>query len=460
MADLLSRLQEFIEKYELIKAGERVVVGVSGGPDSLALLHLLLRFKEKLDFQIHVAHLDHSFRGKEAEDEALWVEKTAHSWGIPCTLAKKDVPFLAKEKGLSSQEAGHLAREEFFLHLRDKLPAQKIALGHHANDQAETVLLHFLNGTGLEGLRGILPKRGSFIRPLLSFKKEEIEAYCNFFQLEPRRDPSNQKTIYLRNKIRLELIPWIETHINSNIVDTLNRTATIFWAEEEYLKERVLEKSKNCLELTTSQGRLFIEEWKKEPLAIKRRLIRHLYQAVCTKEGLDFHHTEEVRKLAEEGEVGKTLQLPGRILVEKEYNALRIYSSKSIFKSIKIEKRELNIPGSTYIPETGEVITGSITSQRPQDISLEKIYIPYSDKLQPLYVQSRWEGARIAPKGLGGTKKLKDWFIDKKIPREKRNKLLVVTMNEEILWIPGLVVSEQGNKEGDTGVYLILERKN
>ena len=174
MQDTIAKVCDAINRYKLIVPGELVIAGVSGGPDSLALLHILNRLKNELAFNLHVAHLDHSFRGKEAQEEAVWVKEIAESWGLPCSLARRDVPALAKSRGLSPQDAGRLARKEFFLKLRKELGAQKIALGHQADDQAETLLMHFLTGTGPEGMRGILPANGPWIRPLLFVRREEI----------------------------------------------------------------------------------------------------------------------------------------------------------------------------------------------------------------------------------------------------------------------------------------------
>ncbi|MDD4146577.1 MAG: tRNA lysidine(34) synthetase TilS, partial [Clostridia bacterium] len=187
MKELQKVVRETIQRYQMIVPGDIVIAGVSGGPDSLTMLHLLKELQDDFAFRLHVAHVDHSFRGKEAEDEALWVKETAEKWGLPCTLTKINVPQIAREKGVSAQEAGHFIRKKFFFELLKKLGAQKIALGHQADDQAETVLMHFLVGAGLEGLQGIVPKNGPLIRPLLYLRREEIEAYCQENSLEPRR---------------------------------------------------------------------------------------------------------------------------------------------------------------------------------------------------------------------------------------------------------------------------------
>ncbi len=228
MEEMREKVKATLIEYRMIEPGELVIVGVSGGPDSLALLHLLSTLQEELAFRLHVAHVDHCLRGKEAEEEAAWVQETARRWGLPCTVKKIDVPALAREKGFSFEEAGHLARKNFFLQLRTGLGAQKIALGHQADDQAETLLMHFLVGTGLEGLQGLLPVNPPLIRPLLFLRKAEIESYCQKNGLVPRRDPSNQDNSYLRNRVRNLVLPWLEEKINPNLIATLNRTCLLY----------------------------------------------------------------------------------------------------------------------------------------------------------------------------------------------------------------------------------------
>ncbi len=315
-----------IKQYKMMEKDNLVLVGVSGGPDSLALLDILNRNREDLGISLHVAHLNHSFRGQEADEEAEWLKNIAHNWGIPCTICKIDVPALARKKGLSPQDAGHIARRKYFLELAEKINAQKIALGHQADDQAETLLIHFLTGAGPEGLRGILPVTEPFIRPLLFIGRKEIEAYCQGRGLNPRRDPSNAKNIYLRNKIRNQLMPWLVENINPNLTDTLNRTARIFWAEEEFFQQKTAELAHTMvIQDQTGIEKLVLAGLCSLDVAMQRRLIRWAYQALTKGQGLAYLHVEEVRLLALKKETGKMLHLPASVTVEKTREFLLFY---------------------------------------------------------------------------------------------------------------------------------------
>ena len=458
MQDLIGKVRETILRYKLIVPKELVIAGVSGGPDSLALLHILNELKNELDFSLHVAHLNHSFRGEEAREDALWVKEVAESWGLPCSLAVTDVPALAKAKGLSPQDAGHLARKEFFLSLKEKLAAHKIALGHQADDQAETLLMHFLTGTGPEGMRGIMPVNSPWIRPLLFVRRGEIEAYCRERCLKYREDPSNKKNIYLRNIIRNELLPWLLENINPALVETLNKTARIFWAEEEYFQNLAEQAAEKCVDENQGKINVRLARLRELPLALQRRVIRHAYGLLREAQGLPFIHVEQVLELAAGKQVGKALHLPGGVVVEKSYDRLEFYPAEENSPAGFIETRQVIVPGRTYIPETGQTIETKLCDSPPEDrVDNTLVYMPINGTPPLLYARSRREGDRFSPVGLRGTKKLKDYLIDKKIPRKERDRILLIADEKEVLWIPGLAAGSRVNKKGNFDEYLVIK---
>jgi tRNA(Ile)-lysidine synthase len=458
--DLLLQVRAAIEKHGMILPGEKVLVGVSGGPDSLTLLHVLNLLKKDMQFELHAAHLDHSFRGREAEEEARWVKETARGWGIDCTVRKIDVPALAEKKGLSPQEAGHRARKEFFCALASRLAARKIALGHQANDQAETILMHFLTGAGPEGLTGIRPCNFPFIRPLIYIPRNEIESYCRMYNLNPRRDPSNQKDVYLRNKLRNKIIPFLESEVNSNLVETLNRTAQVFYAEEEYWQDFIDRTAAKLCVYDNGLARLSLQEWDAMHCAVQRRLLRHIYQLIRKGQGLAFFHVEEVRKLASFGQPGKALDLPDGVKVERTYDCL-VFSHKSYSPTVPVHTfpaRKLRIPGITSIPEKNLQISAFLVNELKDlpDLS-SAAAVPYFERIPELWARPRLPGDRFCPKGLKGTKKLKDWFIDKKVPRSLRDQVLLVADNDEILWIPGMAISDKACRIQEAPTYVLLK---
>ena len=235
MKSLLLKVESIIEKYEMIYEGDRIVAGVSGGPDSMCMLHILLRLKDKYNLSIFVAHLNHQFRGKEADDDAEYVKHICEEWGIPVFIKVFDVPAYAKETGLSAEEAGREIRYKLYDEVAKKVNGEKIAVAHNMNDHIETILMNLLRGSGIEGLKGIEAVRDRIIRPLINVERDEIEEYCWMNGISPRIDKTNLQPIYGRNKIRLELIPYIKNNYNPNIMSTLYRFSDIAFLENDYM---------------------------------------------------------------------------------------------------------------------------------------------------------------------------------------------------------------------------------
>ena len=226
-----------IKKYELIKPKDRVVIGVSGGPDSICLLHALNSLKERLNFEIYVAHVNHMIR-KEADMETEYVKSFCKKIGIECFVKKVNVEQVAKEEKRGTEETGRNIRYLFFNDIAKQVGANKIATAHNLNDKAETVLLNVIRGSGIIGLKGIEAKRDEiFIRPLIETSREDIEDYCKENKLEPKIDKTNLENVYKRNKIRNELIPYLQKEFNPNIVKTINRLSEVVTEENEYLEE-------------------------------------------------------------------------------------------------------------------------------------------------------------------------------------------------------------------------------
>lgn len=462
MADLYDRFYQTIKIYNMIDPGDLVIVGVSGGPDSIALLHLLARLQKEVAFSLHAAHLDHCFRGREAEEEALWVKATAESWGIACTTIKVDVPELLKKRHLSAQDAGHQARTEFFQNLQAKLGAQKIAVGHQADDQAETMLMHFLTGAGSEGLSGLPPVQGRYIRPLLFIERHEIEEYCSEHTLNPRQDPSNQKNIYLRNKIRNQLMPWLKENINPNLVDTLSRTARILLSQEEYMQIITDQAVGNYITQEVECTKIKTEGFSHLHPALQRRLVRSAYKGMGKKQGMQFKHVDEVRDLLLNKQVGKILHLPGEIKVEKGYDSVSFYrdiaSKRTGRQEIDLIKEHvLNIPGDTDIPELGKIIRAEYTDSLPENIPEDTAYLPWEEYTSPLIIRKRQAGDRFSLHGNNNSKKLKEYFIDRKIPRKTRDSILLLVYQDEVVWIPGMAAGYKLNKKSKQNKYVVLK---
>lgn len=332
---LENKVLETIKKYQLIEKEDKLVIGVSGGPDSMALLHILLTLQEKNQIPsctLLVAHVNHMLR-KEAEEETVYVEEFCKMHQIPCFVKRVNVKELAQKEKKGTEEMGRLLRYQFFEEVRQEQNAQKIVTAHQANDNAETVLMNIIRGSGTAGLKGIEPirkneKKVVFIRPLIHCTKEEIYQYCEEKNLQPKIDTSNQENVYNRNKVRNTLIPFLEKEWNPNIVATLNRLSELARQENHYLEKQtkkaydfmVLEEN---LEGETNQENsilLSLKKWKEQDFVIKSRVIRYtINRLLGTTKDIEKIHIEDIIKLCEKN-VGNKYLIPNKkvkVLVNK-----------------------------------------------------------------------------------------------------------------------------------------------
>ena len=267
-----------IKKYNMVKEGDKVIVGVSGGPDSVCLLHLFNKFCGQLGILLYVAHLDHMFRGKESEEDARFVETLCHNWNIPFFSDKVDVPAYAKNFGLSPEDAARRVRYDFFLQVKKQINAHKIATGHNQNDHEETILMNILRGTGLDGLVGIDPVRESFIRPLIEIPRAEIEKYIEQEGIPFRIDATNLTTDYFRNSIRLELIPLIREKYCSHFGQSLRRLSEITRRDLAFLKQETAKAEADVVNYQAEKAVINVEKFLKQHEAIKYRLARSVVE--------------------------------------------------------------------------------------------------------------------------------------------------------------------------------------
>lgn len=318
-----------IQKYELIKYGDNIVVGVSGGPDSMTLLNVLCSLKETLQIHLFVAHINHQIR-KEAKQDEEYVKDFCAAHQIPFFVLEKDVVQLAKEQKIGTEEAGRKVRYDFFEEICEKVNASKIATAHTANDQAETVLMNLMRGSGTNGLKGMEVKRGKYIRPLLEITRQEIEQYCQKQQLNPRIDQTNQENVYTRNRIRNELIPYIEKNFNPSIVISLNRLSEIVKEQEEYM-EKVVEKAylEIMLEQNEEQIVLDLKKFTSLEIVIKKRILLYtITKLFGTSQGIEKIHIEDMIKLCENN-IGNKYLIPNKkmkILVKNKKIILSVNS--------------------------------------------------------------------------------------------------------------------------------------
>jgi len=441
--DLFSRVKSTIELHKMILPGDTIFVGVSGGADSVALLHLLNRLKEELCFKLYAGHLNHMFRGEEAEGDARLVESLSQQWNIPLVNESFNVPEYLRRHNRSTQEGAREVRYLFFEKSAEIIGANRVALGHHADDQAETVLLNLIRGSGTSGLRGIPPVReGRYIRPLLYTRRDQIEFYCKSLGIPYRTDSSNLKTFYLRNRIRLELIPLLEEKYNPAVVKSLNRLAGIARDEDEYL-DSVARVAFGDVVKHQEIGKVIISIEKMEYLstAIKRRVIRTACLELAGFGGLPtFDHVEAALKLAfSQCRQGK-IDLPGGLRLVKKYRFLEIITDKGQCQILFYQHR-IQVPGFTAIPEIGRAIAAETLEVSragdPRQYSYNEALLDLDSILGPVFVRKRMDGDSFFPLGMNGKTKLKKFFIDLKVPREHRDAIPIVTCGNDIVWVAG-----------------------
>jgi tRNA(Ile)-lysidine synthase len=463
-------MSEFIQKYGMLSPGDRVLVGVSGGPDSVALLHLLYDLREDLQLHLEVAHLQHGIRGADAREDARFVAQLAEKLGLPFHLKEVNLREIKSAAGKGNLEA--LARDErylFFAAVARQHRLGKIATAHTQDDQAETVLMWLLRGAGLKGLGGMSPTHrldGTnidpdscfiVIRPLLAVSRAEIEEYLNEKRLAFRLDHSNQDPSFLRNWIRLELIPRLKEKMGRNLPSRLAQQAELIREEDELLDalaKAALNETRNAEGM--NRGSLL-----KHGKAMQRRLLR-----LWTEEtrghlrGLDFQHVEALLDLIKSGPPQSRLAIPGGWELVKEYERLRLEKrSRGLKQECACYSYELRVGEDLHIRETGLTIAArEILPPLPSPpADLMGVFFDMASITGKLTLRNFRRGDRFQPLGMRGHKKVKDLFIEKKIPLSVRASLPLLVLGDEVIWIPGYGRSGVGKVTPETKVILNLK---
>ena len=409
-----------IAEYQMFLPGEMVLVAVSGGPDSCALLSLLNDHKDKLGISLHVAHLNHMLRKNDAELDLRFVEGLAQKMGLPISVESRDVAALAAAERRGIEEAARIARYEFFERLADKIGARKIAVGHTAEDNIETFLMRLLRGSGLKGLCSIPARRGRIVRPLIKVWRREVEDYVSALKIIPRRDYTNYESKYMRNSIRLKLVPQLKLY-NMNIKDILIQTVLML-NEDRYYLENETEEVISRLILEEGEGKveLDLKKLQEYPLAIKRHLLRLAIEKV--KGDLNQLTFDHVRSIIDKiGAKEKwELHLPDGIFVFGNGTVLTV--SRERLKKAKIEpfRYAVSIPGETVIPEIGLKVRVS-EGEKLGQTGPKTAFIDQETLGRDIIVRNKLPGDRFQPIGLSGTKKLQDFFVDEKVPQDDRD---------------------------------------
>ncbi|MBI5344313.1 MAG: tRNA lysidine(34) synthetase TilS [Deltaproteobacteria bacterium] len=459
----------------MLKKGDTVVAAVSGGVDSMVMLFALGAMKERLGISIIVAHLNHNLRGKASAGDLDFVKKAAGRMGLPfagATLAKGEL----EKKGVSMQEAARERRYGFLERVSARRKASKIALGHTLDDQAETILMRLIKGSSLSGLAGIPATRGSIIRPLIEVKREDIERFAEEAGIGWRADATNLKADYLRNDIRLNLIPFIEKRFNPNIKASLARTAGLLRRDEEYIDSAVIKACSRAV-IERGQGRVVmeLERLKKLHPALSSRVFLTAIDFLnMASEVYSQHVNIFFESMSLRAKPNAVFTLPGQLFIRREYG--RIIVSTLPLEAVRPFDAALKVPGITRIKEAGCVIKASLLKRdkapcvftrglatRPRREAGARrarglcAYFDYDEIDLPLRARSMRPGDRITPLGMKGRKKIKEVFIERKIPALERRKTPIISSGEIILWAIGAAEADEGKVRKTTARVLKLE---
>ena len=466
MSQLAQKVLSFIRQHELIPLGQRLVVGVSGGPDSVCLLDLLTELRDALGIVLHVAHLNHMLRGAESDADARYVAELAGKLKLEVAVGRRDVTRYREERGLSLEEAAREVRYLFLADVVEAVDAWGVAVGHTADDQIETVLMHILRGTGLHGLRGMRPltnlqlpdgRKVRVVRPLLEVARAETEAYCEERGLSPRTDVTNVSIYFFRNRIRHELLPILERY-NPAIRSALLRLALTAGDELDLVERQAEEVWASLASFEAGEVVLRADPLRCLHPALQRHLLRRAVQEIAGDlRGLEAVHVEYMRETLGKP-AGTRIDLPGGLVFTVEYGAYRVSAGEPEPPLPPLEgEYQLIVPGETVIPGW---------RVRAQIVPRNRVQIPPGERWQScfdagrvganLIVRTRRPGDRFQPLGMADVKRVQDFMVDARIPRHWRDRIPIVVSPDQIVWVVGWRIDERVKVTPGTKLVLCL----
>jgi len=469
----------------MIDKGDRVLVSISGGPDSVLLIHTLDALKDRLGIQLFAFTLDHCTRGGESAKDVRFVERLCNEMQIELESRKIDVGRLCKEKGLNFQDGARITRIDLLNKIAKQKKIDKIATGHNLSDSIETFFINLFRGTGLKGLRGILPKKNKFIRPLIKLKKDEIEEALDEGGILYRTDKSNLEDLYLRNRIRNKLLPLLKKEYSGSIEKTISSMLDIIREDQDYLEETVKDISKDIAKDKDSLNRGFLvidlERLSALHKAIKRRLILHMIGSLrkntsdISKENIDaavglLDETIERKEISifsdliliKEGESLYLLDMRGKDSFPDDIKNLFLDECNT--KEYVIDYRSLNKGKSLVIDMGKERLTIRIVEAGKikailKGSDLENAYVDLEKIVFPIKIKKYTEGDSFIPYGMQGKKKLSDYFKDIKLPFSKRKTVKLLKDAEKMIWVIGFRIDERVKVDDNTKKVIAFKIK-
>ena len=454
---ILKKVEDYCHRNHLFSDGANIVIACSGGPDSLALADVFLRLRSKYKLKLCIAHFEHGIRGKDSQDDAFFVSEYAHSHEVDYRQESADVPSWAGKHKLSIEMAARALRYEFLRRVSHAMGEAVIATAHHANDQAETVLLHLLRGSGMDGMSGMRPQNADIIRPFLCLQRKEIEEYCTVHGLHPRHDVTNDDPAYLRNRVRLQLLPALLSEYNPLLVESLCRLAELARADNDFLCKTVSNIGQDIISYEAGLVTIICRDFANFHLSLQRRLIRYaVAKLLGSDNGIGYTHIEACRSMLIKQHTGACLHLPNGLTMQLECGkALLYHEDDAYMEYIPVLEKDFHIPDTMKFPAHHYFLQSFISEAKPIS-SAWSVYFDLNKIALPLHIRSFQLGDVLFCEK--GHKKLKKIFSEKKIGKIQRRSIpLVCDANDEILWVCGLRRSSIALATNTTKEFLVLQ---
>lgn len=467
-SNIYNKIKIFCKKRKLIEQGDGIVAGISGGADSVFLLEFLMGLKKEMGLRLYVVHVNHGIRGDAAKSDEKLVERIAKENNIDYKCFYADIPKMAQKNHCSDEEMGRLFRYECFERVRSELGFTKIAVAHHMDDQAETVLFQLARGSALRGICGMMPKNGYIIRPLLAVSRAEIESELSSLGIPYALDLTNFEEDYSRNRLRLNVLPYLEEYIQPETVSHISRTAEYMQEIRSYIDSQAQVVFKKIVLCSAGRAEVSVKSLSSQDIVIKRECLFLMMESVCgRRKDLTGKHVEELLMLLD-GTTGKRLSLPYKMNAGKDYDLFWISGCDDVFKNKRIKNEcQINIQcvrdnyedGNMLFPDSGcngqIVLAGEdyhkLSWERKHSINIQGLelsalkeknsctkWFDYGKIKNALVFRKPKQGDFLWISPDGGKKKLSRLFIDRKIPISERSKLWVLAEGAHILWVPSL----------------------
>lgn len=497
---LPEKVKKTIYEYDMIRPGDRIVIGVSGGADSVCLFHILRMLREEIDFFLCTVHVHHMIRGEEADRDEAFVRNLCREYDVPCVVRKMNVPSYAAENGMSVEEAGRVLRREAFARVASEIEGSRIALAHHMNDVAETVLFNMTRGSGIAGLASLRPVRGKYIRPLIGLERREIEAWLREKNFSYCNDSTNADSTYSRNRIRQSILPELSEHVNAQSVRHICEISEEAGQIEELLDAYVDRCYEKYVQERCGECAIGKELFEEEKAVVAGRVVRlAMGRLAGTVKDIGRMHIRSVCELSKK-ENGKMASLPYGMCAESVYGDVHIrlrgavdvplngaeypdlrsaeYPDRQSMSAVDRKSDEHSKPENsgdggaecvTLVPETEKtaefgnfLVTGVLSDAEGSDMDIGKTENVYTKKFDYdkingiLKIRYRMAGDYLVINPDGRRKSLSDFFTDRKVPRSERDRTLLLTCGKEVLWVVGLRTGESCRIDTKTKTVLTV----